>query len=293
MPIDLNVLKVDQIVKHNDVFKRQNGQGNIKNNSVIRSTVNSSMSVTNNGIRLNSIKNSTTMILTTTATLKITGESKKNNLNQLASVTPTSSFSKDRIKSPTFSQTPISTSIPGQFNTSPTRTKKSPTKATISKSISRNKPTETIQGKDPSKETVKIDYDSYGDSDYEISGLSNDDLSLMLRLVNELRSQNNKPPLVYSKNEIKAARYQSEYQNSIKEMTHNNSNFNNNLRARITSSGASCNGCGENVAVGQKSTQQVFDAWKKSHGHYLNMIGNYKYFGYARVGRYWTQIFTS
>ncbi|OMJ21500.1 hypothetical protein AYI69_g2514 [Smittium culicis] len=293
MPINHNLLKVDDTIIKNYVLKRQNGLGNVKNNLDKSSAVKIDISVSSSGIGINSKRKAINPTLSSTSILKITGKPEKNNLDQLKSTTPTSSFNQNSIKSPITIQSPISTSKTRQVDISTTRTKISPTKTTISKSVSRNIPTETIQEKVPNNEIVKIDYDSYGNSDSEISGLSNDDLSLMLKLVNELRSQNNKPPLVYAKNEIKAARYQSEYQNYIRKMTHNNSNFKNDLRARITSSGATCKGCAENVAVGQRSTQQVFDAWKKSRGHFLSMIGNYKNFGYARVGRYWTQIFTS
>ncbi|OLY79410.1 hypothetical protein AYI68_g5455 [Smittium mucronatum] len=132
-----------------------------------------------------------------------------------------------------------------------------------------------------------------GEDFSQLSNLSSQDLAKMLSLMNQLRSENNKSPLVYNIDSIRASRVQSDYQYQIGKMTHDNSNFSNSLRLRVTSSGATCNGCAENVAFGQTSVESVFNAWKNSNGHFLNMIGDYKYFGFSKTGSYWTQIFNS
>jgi uncharacterized protein YkwD len=54
--------------------------------------------------------------------------------------------------------------------------------------------------------------------------------------------------------------------------------------------------CGENVAYGMRSANEVMRGWKGSPGHRKNLLGNYKYIGIGiakdRRGRlYFTQFF--
>lgn len=57
------------------------------------------------------------------------------------------------------------------------------------------------------------------------------------------------------------------------------------------------NWCGENVAMGQKSPKDVFNAWMNSSGHRANIEqsrATHTGFGYAKSSNgtyYWTQIF--
>lgn len=68
---------------------------------------------------------------------------------------------------------------------------------------------------------------------------------------------------------------------------------------RIKNAGYSCSTMGENIAAGQRTAQQVFDAWKKSSGHNKNMLNrNFKSIGIGLVympgskyGYYWTTDF--
>ena len=51
---------------------------------------------------------------------------------------------------------------------------------------------------------------------------------------------------------------------------------------------------GENIAMGQKTPQQVVDAWWNSPGHRQNMLNasfTYIGVGYVAEGNYWTQMF--
>ena len=64
--------------------------------------------------------------------------------------------------------------------------------------------------------------------------------------------------------------------------------------ARITSRVGPTNAMSENIAQGQKSIKESFDAFNNSPSHKVNMIGkNYKCYGVARYGpkNYWTQEF--
>ena len=56
--------------------------------------------------------------------------------------------------------------------------------------------------------------------------------------------------------------------------------------------------CGENIAMGQRSAKAVATSWKKSEGHYKNMISS----AYGKIGigvmnyngtYYWCQLFTN
>ena len=68
---------------------------------------------------------------------------------------------------------------------------------------------------------------------------------------------------------------------------------------RMRAAGYVCGTMGENIAAGQRTAQQVFDAWKKSAGHNKNMLNrNYKSIGIGLVqmpgskyGYYWTTDF--
>ncbi|WP_066049568.1 CAP domain-containing protein [Robertmurraya korlensis] len=51
---------------------------------------------------------------------------------------------------------------------------------------------------------------------------------------------------------------------------------------------------GENIAMGQRSPEEVVQAWMNSEGHRKNILnGNFNYIGvgYVESGNYWTQMF--
>lgn len=49
---------------------------------------------------------------------------------------------------------------------------------------------------------------------------------------------------------------------------------------------------GENIAVGYPDEQRVFEAWRNSPGHCMNMMnGSYKDIAVGRSGSYWTMVF--
>ncbi|KAJ2778983.1 hypothetical protein GGI15_004013, partial [Coemansia interrupta] len=83
---------------------------------------------------------------------------------------------------------------------------------------------------------------------------------------------------------------QSEYQNSIQQMTHNNPAGG--LGSRLTSRGISWSGAAENVAAGMQSAEQAQQALENSSGHLANMVStNMAYVGVGRVNGYYTQEF--
>ena len=62
---------------------------------------------------------------------------------------------------------------------------------------------------------------------------------------------------------------------------------------RITALGYRWSTWGENIAVGQRNEQQVFDAWMGSNSGHCEAImsGNFTEIGIARAGNYWTLVF--
>ncbi|OMH84740.1 hypothetical protein AX774_g1730 [Zancudomyces culisetae] len=149
------------------------------------------------------------------------------------------------------------------------------------------------KNKDTAQYTVSQGLSSNSNSKYNgyTKSSSNDGKDQMLYLVNNLRAKYGKPPLTINPGLMAAALFHSRYQYSIKKITHENSIYPGLLR-RYKVFGVHCTAGGENVARGQGSISQVFNDWVHSPGHFQNMVGDYKYFGYANVNRYWTQSFS-
>ncbi|EGG21249.1 hypothetical protein DFA_01127 [Cavenderia fasciculata] len=118
-----------------------------------------------------------------------------------------------------------------------------------------------------------------------------------LGLVNNVRAQNGKNPLVLSPCLQLAAQYHSNYQKSITTMTHDSPLGG--LFARMQAFGAaSMSSAAENVASGYSSDDAVVAGWVASSGHFANIIGNYQYFGVGMATTssgtpYWTQQFAN
>ena len=65
---------------------------------------------------------------------------------------------------------------------------------------------------------------------------------------------------------------------------------------RVRAAGAQPSAVAENIARGQASAQEVVDAWLRSPGHCVNIMGNFSLIGLSAVtgenGPFWTQVFT-
>lgn len=59
--------------------------------------------------------------------------------------------------------------------------------------------------------------------------------------------------------------------------------------------GISYRSAGENIAKGQRTPEEVVNAWMNSPGHRANILGNYTHIGvgYVSSGNVWTQMFIS
>ncbi|KAJ1962787.1 hypothetical protein IWQ62_003418 [Dispira parvispora] len=111
-----------------------------------------------------------------------------------------------------------------------------------------------------------------------------------LELLNVIRQEVNLPPLKFSATLELAALRHSQYQLSINNMTHDDPIGGLGVRAR--KSGFQGGTLAENVAFGQRDEESVMQSWKKSPGHYKNMINpTYTHVGLAKVSGYWTQFF--
>lgn len=68
----------------------------------------------------------------------------------------------------------------------------------------------------------------------------------------------------------------------------------NNLKARANAAGCNMRAGAENIAQGQKSEQEVFAAWRASHGHRVNLLGRrYTDYGLGRAGDIWVMKLSS
>ena len=122
----------------------------------------------------------------------------------------------------------------------------------------------------------------------------------MLKLVNDTRAAGCTcgttvmppvAPLTWNDILASSALAHSEDMNATGQFSHNSSDGTS-FSARITAAGYIWSTVGENIAWGQTSEQQVFNAWIQSEGHCKNIMnGSFKEFGAARAGTYWTQDF--
>ena len=126
----------------------------------------------------------------------------------------------------------------------------------------------------------------------------------VVRLTNEIRSQNGLDPLILDANLTKGAMIRAQEIVSVKDenFKHYSSDQ---MRTFMTSLvGDNWASCGENIAYGQRSAQDVVNAWKNSQGHLNNILGgsNSTKFTHIGVGYYydentgkvyWVQLFAA
>ncbi|KAJ1957414.1 hypothetical protein EC988_000842 [Linderina pennispora] len=113
----------------------------------------------------------------------------------------------------------------------------------------------------------------------------------MLQLVNAERARYGKQPLRLDAGLSSAAQAHSDYQSSIRTMTHNNPNGD--IMQRISPYVSGARSAAENVAFNQRSVEQVMQSWIQSPGHHTNIIGDYNTVGFGQRDWYWTQQFAS
>ncbi|KAJ1874293.1 hypothetical protein LPJ57_004829 [Coemansia sp. RSA 486] len=118
----------------------------------------------------------------------------------------------------------------------------------------------------------------------------NDWMTTMICRINAVRAAHGAQPLGISSVLNDLALEQSQYQNSIQQMTH--SNPAGGLGSRLSSRGVSWSAAAENVAAGMQSAEQAQQALENSSGHLANMVStNMAYVGVGRINGYYTQEF--
>ena len=122
--------------------------------------------------------------------------------------------------------------------------------------------------------------------------------SQVIELVNIERVANNLPPLLYNEALTNAARLHSQDMGDNNYFSHTSQDgtaFN----QRIVNAGYDYNNCGENIAAGYPTPEDVVNGWMNSPGHRANILSP-EYcdigVGYAAVSgsayfHYWTQDF--
>ena len=114
-------------------------------------------------------------------------------------------------------------------------------------------------------------------------------------LVNAERAKAGLAPLTIDANVEKAANVRAnEIQTSFDHVRPNGSSFSTALKEQSVS----FQGAGENIAWGQKTPEEVMNAWMNSAGHRANILNkNYTHIGVGNVQnssgtQYWVQLFT-
>ena len=117
--------------------------------------------------------------------------------------------------------------------------------------------------------------------------------SEVIRLVNQVRTENGLKALSPNWELSRVARYKSEDMARNGYFSHTSPTYGTPFQM-IRAFGLSFRSAGENIAYGQRTPAAVVDAWMNSSGHRANML-NSSYtqigVGYHEAGNYWTQMF--
>lgn len=115
----------------------------------------------------------------------------------------------------------------------------------------------------------------------------------VIRLVNEIRTENGLKPLTTNWELSRIARYKSEDMSDNRYFSHTSPTYGTPFQM-IRAFGLSYRSAGENIAYGQRTPAAVVNAWMNSSGHRANIL-NASYtqigVGYCASGNYWTQMF--
>jgi uncharacterized YkwD family protein/spore coat assembly protein SafA len=115
----------------------------------------------------------------------------------------------------------------------------------------------------------------------------------VIRLVNDQRAKNGLNALTANWELSRVARYKSQDMVSNRYFSHTSPTYGTPFQM-IKAFGLSYRTAGENIAYGQRTPQDVVNAWMNSSGHRANIL-NASYtqigVGYVPSGHYWTQMF--
>lgn len=115
----------------------------------------------------------------------------------------------------------------------------------------------------------------------------------VIRLVNEIRTENGLSPLTANWELSRVARYKSQDMRDNGYFSHTSPTYGTPFQM-IRAFGLSYRSAGENIARGYASPQAVVNGWMNSSGHRANILNaSYRQIGvgYVAQGNYWTQLF--
>ena len=117
----------------------------------------------------------------------------------------------------------------------------------------------------------------------------------LIRLVNEIRAKNSLGTLKEDWELSRVARYKSEDMKNNNYFSHTSPTYGSPFDM-MKKFGISYRSAAENIAKGQKTPQEVVNAWMNSSGHRANILNkSYTHIGvgYVKSGNIWTQMFIS
>lgn len=115
----------------------------------------------------------------------------------------------------------------------------------------------------------------------------------VVRLVNEIRVQNGLKALTHNWELSRVARYKSQDMKDKGYFSHTSPTYGSPFQM-MKSFGITYRSAGENIARGQRTPQEVVNAWMNSSGHRANILNSSFTqigVGYVASGNYWTQMF--
>lgn len=115
----------------------------------------------------------------------------------------------------------------------------------------------------------------------------------VIRLCNNARAQNGMGQLTTNWELSRVARYKSQDMHDKRYFSHTSPTYGSPF-AMMNAFGITYRTAGENIAMGQRTAQEVFNAWMNSPGHRANILkASFTQIGvgYVADGNYWTQMF--
>ena len=141
----------------------------------------------------------------------------------------------------------------------------------------------------PTVEEDTSDSNSTESSDYEASAYEQE----VLELTNAEREKQGLEPLTLDTELSKVARIKSEDMQKNNYFSHTSPTYGSPFDM-MKQFGISYRAAAENIAMGQRTPEEVVNAWMNSDGHRKNILSsNYTHIGigYVENGNYWTQMF--
>ena len=116
----------------------------------------------------------------------------------------------------------------------------------------------------------------------------------VIELTNVERAKQGLPALQIDHGLSKVARMKSQDMQDRNYFDHNSPTYGSPFDM-MRQFGISYRSAGENIAKGQRTPEEVVNAWMNSEGHRKNILGNYTHIGvgYISSGNVWTQMFIS